>query len=36
MVEPEYFNSIINQQNKKWNVDVYKMFKNYLNNTMIA
>ena len=36
MIEPEYFSSIINQQNKKWNVDVKGMFKQYLNGTLIA
>lgn len=30
MVEPDYFNGLINQQNKKWNVNVRKMFKEYM------
>ena len=34
MVEPEYFNKIIEQQNKKWHVDVKDMFRKYLNGTM--
>lgn len=33
MVEPEYFNKIINVQNKKWNVNVKEMFKLYYNGT---
>lgn len=31
MVEPEYFNGVIKQQNKKWNVDIKKIFKDYYN-----
>jgi RNA-directed DNA polymerase len=31
MVEPEYFKNVIAQQNKKWGVDVKKMFKTYLS-----
>lgn len=31
MVEPDYFNKIITQQNKKWNVNVKDMFKRYYN-----
>lgn len=31
MVEKEYFNKIIDQQNKKWNVNVYEMFREYLS-----
>jgi hypothetical protein len=31
MVEKQYFNKIIDQQNKKWNVDVYEMFREYLS-----
>ena len=34
MVEKDYFNSIIKQQNKKWNVNVNDMFKAYLNGTV--
>ena len=30
MVEPDYFNGINNQQNKKWNVNVSTMFKEYM------
>ena len=30
MIEPEYFDNIVATQNKKWNVDVEKMFKKYL------
>ncbi|MBP5423895.1 MAG: RNA-directed DNA polymerase [Paludibacteraceae bacterium] len=33
MVEKEYFEKIIIQQNKKWNVNVKEMFKEYLNGT---
>lgn len=32
MVEPEYFNNIVDQQNKKWNVNVKEMFRTYLNS----
>ena len=31
MIEPEYFKNVIAQQNKKWGVDVKKMFKTYLS-----
>lgn len=34
MVEPDYFNKIIEQQNSKWNVDVKEMFKAYLSGTI--
>lgn len=30
MIEPEYFDNIVATQNKKWNVNVDKMFKKYL------
>ena len=30
MIEPEYFDDVVAAQNKKWNVDVYKLFKKYL------
>ena len=30
MVEKDYFDRLINQQNEKWHVDVYDMFKSYL------
>lgn len=36
MVEPEYFKKIIETQSKKWDVDVNKMFKQYLNGSMVA
>ena len=36
MIEPEYFNNVINQQNKKWKVDVKEMFKQYLNGSLVA
>lgn len=31
MIEKDYFESIVNAQNAKWNVDVKGMFKDYLN-----
>lgn len=34
MVEKEYFEHIVWQQNKKWQVNVYDMFKAYLNGTI--
>lgn len=34
MVEKEYFESVIEQQNKKWNVDVKEMFRMYLNGSI--
>lgn len=34
MVEPDYFGTIIDRQNKKWDVNVKQMFKQYLNGTM--
>lgn len=34
MVEPEYFNGVIEQQNNKWKVRVEDMFKAYLNGTV--
>lgn len=34
MVEKEYFEGIIEQQNKKWNVDVKEMFRMYLNGSI--
>jgi len=36
MVEADYFNNIIEQQNNKWNVNVKEMFRKYLNGTMVA
>ena len=36
MIEPDYFNGIIKQQNKKWNVNVKEMFKMYLNGSIVA
>lgn len=33
MVEKEYFEKIINQQNNKWHVDVKQMFKEYINGS---
>lgn len=36
MVEPDYFNEIINHQGEKWGVNVREMFKRYLNGSMIA
>jgi len=34
MIEPEYFDKIVKQQNTKWNVDVKEMFKAYLNGSI--
>lgn len=34
MIEKDYFDKIIKQQNKKWNVKVQDMFKAYLNGTI--
>ena len=34
MVEKDYFENIIKQQNKKWGVDVRSMFKAYLNGSV--
>ena len=34
MVEKDYFDKVIRQQNKKWNVNVRDMFKAYLNGTI--
>ena len=34
MVEKDYFENIVAQQNKKWNVDVKEMFRAYLNGTV--
>lgn len=34
MVEKDYFEHIIRQQNQKWNVNVKDMFKQYLNGTV--
>lgn len=34
MVEKEYFEKIIKQYNKKWNVNVKEMFRNYLNGSV--
>lgn len=34
MVEPEYFNKIIERNNKKWHVNVEKMFKMYFNGSI--
>ena len=34
MIEPEYFNNVINQYNSKWNVDVRRLFKRYLNGSI--
>ena len=31
MIEKDYFNKIIKQQNEKWKVDVRKMLKAYMN-----
>ena len=36
MVEPEYFENIIKQQNKKWHVNVKKMFGDYFSNNLPA
>ena len=33
MVEKDYFNNLIKQYDKKWNVDTKDMFKKYLNGT---
>ena len=34
MIEKDYFENIIRQQNKKWGVNVKQMFKMYLNGSM--
>ena len=34
MIEKEYFENIIKQQNNKWQVNVRDMFKAYLNGTI--
>ena len=34
MIEKEYFEKIIVQQNRKWNVNVKEMFKAYLSGTI--
>ena len=34
MIEKDYFDNIVRQQNKKWKVNVQNMFKQYLNGTV--
>lgn len=34
MIEPEYFENVIRQYNKKWNVNVRQMFKMYFNGSI--
>lgn len=36
MVERKYFDNIINQQNKKWHVDIMKLIHMYLEGTLAA
>ena len=36
MIEKKYFDNIIKQQNKKWNVNVREMFKAYLNGNIAS
>lgn len=36
MVEPDYFNRVIEQQNRKWNCNVEELFRAYMNGTYNA
>jgi len=36
MVEPDYFDGVVKQQNKKWKVNIKEMFKMYYNGSLTA